>query len=243
MLPRQLPLFLIACTLSCEVRSSAPVKAVPIQLEPAHITFDLDASGLPSGFACTPALPPPTCATVTAAASRWKYLPGMSESKPAAMRVWMSLSLQAVPKSGGFALRATSVRIREAGSPAAEAAAAEEKEYAPPRYPSDAQRRGKHGLVVLELWFEPGSEQMSIRNVWLNGEQPRRRSDLVDAATAVARTWKAGTHSPRMLSVCIPVVFALDKPLPSQDTAPCQATYAQGYKPPELLTKPAQMVF
>lgn len=234
---RYLMMLFIACAASGEARSAEPVR-----LAPAHLTFNLDASGKPSGFSCLPALPAPTCATIIAAAGRWKYKPGMSEGKPVSMRTWMTLNLQAVPKAGGFALTAVRANLREAGNPGDDAAAAQTT-YTPPRYPKDAMRRGDAGLVVLELWFEPGSDRMSVRNAWLNGKKPARRSELVDAATAAATTWRLGPHSPKVLSICMPVEFRLDRRLRFSGTEPCQPTYAEGYRSPELITTPEQMIF
>ena len=235
---RYLMVLLIACLASTEVRSAAEIRYAS-----AHITFNLDAAGQPSGFACLPELAASICARVTAAASRWKYQAGMADGKPAEMRALMTLYLQGIPRSGGFELKASGASLREVGNPADDAAATRTVSV-PPRYPKKAMRRGAQGLVVLEIWFEPGSDRLTVRNAWLDGQKPRGRSDLVDAAAAAVTTWKLGLHSSKVLSTCIPVEFKLySRPSPLSGTAPCQPSYAAGYKSPELITKPEQMVF
>jgi hypothetical protein len=215
--------------------------ADPLPLQPAELTLDLDASGQPSGLACTAEVPAATCRALVGAASHWQYSPGQASGKPVAMKAAMTVDLQAVPKGGGYALHATRASVREVANSMTSAEAG--RKLTPPVYPRDEMIRHQEAHVVLELWFQPGTDRTKVRNAWVDGKQPRWKNAFIAAATAAAERWPLRRGSENVLSLCIPVDFTLGKPPARQATEPCQPTYVAGYKPPALVTTVEQMHF
>lgn len=242
MVLRDYLLVLIAGAATGRAVAGQPVATDAIPLQPVMVMLDIDSAGQASGFACKADVPAATCTAVLAAASRWQYAAGMSGGKPAAMKASLTLSLQALPKASGFALRAIGASIGEASDPAIDV---EDRQLKPPRYPRDAMMSGRTARVVLELWYQPGTEHAKVRNAWVDGKPPRRNDVFVQSATLAAESWKvdAGAGAGKVLSFCVPIYFTLNRDVPNQNSEPCKPSYIDGYTPPRLLTKTEQMTF
>ena len=212
-------------------------------LKPSILSVSVGADGTPVSVACKPEVAQFLCPILVKAVSGWKFSPGQRAGVPAAMYIALTLDLVAVPKPGGFGVRATGSSIEVAAMLADGTLAPSQTGLSPPRYPPEENRLGRTGSVLLELLLQPDSDVPRIGKAWFNGGPPRTHNPFVIAATAAAAGWKIN-HVPEQQSVCVPVDFFLSRRIPrDREKEPCKPTYAAGFAPPTLITKVESAVF
>ncbi|OGT58257.1 MAG: hypothetical protein A3E01_03700 [Gammaproteobacteria bacterium RIFCSPHIGHO2_12_FULL_63_22] len=216
----------------------------PIWLEPAQLTLTVSKDGSPRDVACVPTVAPMICKLILPVVSTWNFTPGLRAGLATEMELSMELDLVAVPKPGGFGVQAirawTHVRSGLVGS----AIDPETRRVNPPRYPADHLRKGRTGMVVMELWPQPDSDYARVGQVWFDGKPSSRKNDFVTATLDAAAKWKTNRGSAEQLSFCVPVEYTIEgRPRAGMDDTPCVATYVEGFAPPKLLTDVANVSF
>lgn len=216
----------------------------PIWLDPTELLMKVSADGSPMDASCAPTVAPTICPLLLRVVPDWKFSPGLRAGVATEMEVSLTLYLVAVPKPGGFGLQSirswTNVKSGLVGS----AIDPETRRINPPRYPTDNLRKGRTGIVVMELWPQPGSDYARVGQVWFDGKPSSRRNDFVAATLDAAAKWKVNRGSAEQLSFCVPVEYTLDKkPRGGMDDTPCVATYVDGFAPPKLITDVAKASF
>jgi hypothetical protein len=231
---------LFACSASAHAGKD---ESKPIPLNPNMLTLSVDAAGAISGLACKSEIPEPTCRILTKTVSNWKFAPGLREGAPVAMDIELILSMVAIPKEGGYGLRAVDASIQEARTPGTQSPVS--RGMGPPAYPAEELRRGLGGTVVLELWVEPGSDTVRVGKRWFNRQPAGNGNRFAAAAANAARSWKIDGADGRQKSYCVAATFMPNdgKPPGTLDTSPCKPTYVEGYAPPTLLTPVDTAVF
>ena len=216
----------------------------PVWLDPAELLMKVSTDGSPKDVSCAPTVAMTICPLLLRVVPTWKFSPGLRAGVATEMAISLTLELVAVPKPGGFGLQSirgwTYVKSGLVGS----AVDPETRRLNPPRYPSDQLRKGRTGIVVIELWDQPDSDYARVGQVWFDGKPSSRRNDFVAATLDAAAKWKINSGSAEQLSFCVPVEYTLDKkPRGGKDDTPCVATYADGFAPPKLITDVAKASF
>lgn len=209
-----------------------------VWLPPTTVELDIDATGKPSNLHCPSTVQPEICTVLTTAAAKWKYAPGMRDGSATAMAAQIILTLRANEIDGAYVLHATAATLW----PKIDAASIRPSSLSGPQYPTMGLKYGRKGYVVLELWFQPGNAPPKVGKIWFNGAPADSKNHFVAAAVAAVRKWRFNSGDGSMLSTCVPMQFQSSAdPFPT-DFRPCKPTYRDGFLPPQLLTKPEEMV-
>ena len=150
----------------------------PIWLDPAQLLMKVSTDGSPKDVSCAPTVAPTICPVLLRVVPTWKFTPGLHAGVATEMEISLTLYLVAVPKPGGFGLQSvrgwTYVKSGLVGS----AVDPETRRLNPPRYPGDHLRKGRTGIVVMELWHQPDSHYARVGQVWFDGKPSSRRNDF-----------------------------------------------------------------
>lgn len=217
--------------------TDAPFPKGTRQLDPAQLALTISDQGSPTNIRCVGAAN--LCDVLTKAVAHWKFAPARRDAVAEGANVFLTLGLVAVPKEGGFSLRAIDAELALRG-PTEDVL----RPLAPPGYPSDALRRGATGVVEVELIIEPGRPTYRAGRRWFNGKESTRRLQLVDAAVDAAERTQVRTPPPELLSECVVVEFSLQKVASTrQHPKACKDSHVAGYEPPRLVTDATQASF
>jgi hypothetical protein len=230
-------------SVSAAQAASTP-RAKVVSIRPAVIMVDLDATGKASNVRCDPTVVADICAVIAKAAPTWQYAVGSKDGVAIPMTVTISLHLRAKEIDDAFELNVTAAELVQAADLNSKAKPfALKTTLTPPRYPAEQMRRGVVGNVMLEVWFEPGSELVTPGKTWFNGK-PDAHHPLVMAAIEAAKKWADNPGPGVVRSRCVPVGFStsLNGSGPVDDQSVCQPTYLDGYTMPKLLTTAESMV-
>jgi hypothetical protein len=226
--------------------ASAAIRAAdrkPVALQPIRIDFTVTHDGKATLFKCPANLPESICQGVVRGVSAWTFAPGRRNSVPANIEVAIALRLEATPSGNGYQLMAKSASLDLPTTLAADQQSATAGRVPKPIYPTDELRRGRTGLVTLELWPQPGTDKPRIGRTWFNREAAGKHDRLVDAAAASAVQWALKPMAPEQKSICLTVEFSLGlgraAPDHNDSTLPCEPTYIEGFAPPKLVTEVA----
>jgi TonB family protein len=164
----------------------------------------LDASGRVVALEALGAPPVPAIRTPLEQAIRgWHFESGKIGGNPAETKTTLALDLSLVEHGGDqFALRVDDART---GADLA----AEGFHHAAPKYPSDAMRHHRDGIVVLRIDYDSGGRVVATR---LQDGAPEVDASFVRSAQDAARRW---TFSPEIVgghglagSTIVPICFA-----------------------------------
>lgn len=203
----------------------------PRRLNPARVIVTIEADGSPRNVRCLSPVAISVCPLLTKAVSGWKFEPGKRDGEPAAIDIVLTLQLEAVERSSGFALRASDPALSIRGP-----TDVAEPVMTPPAYPRDSMFRGIMGTVEVELFADPGSSSYRVGRTWLNG-RPASRHELVAAAVKAAQTWPVQPRAPEVVAECTVFQFVLEPgPGPRRKDRACKDSFVEGFSAPRLVT-------
>jgi len=215
-----------------------------VWLPPTTVELDIDATGKPSNLHCPSTVQPEICTVLITAAAKWKYAPGMRDGSATAMAAQIVLTLRANKIDDAYVLHATDAKMSSRLDATPGSPSIRQSSLSPPHYPSSELRRGRvaEAYVVLELWFQPGIAPPKAGKIWLNGAPADSKNHFVVAALDTIKKWRVNSGDGSMLSDCFSMRFNSPAQQVPDDDSPCKPTYRDGFLPPQLLTKPEEMV-
>jgi hypothetical protein len=239
---RKYAMLLIAATAG--LAHAAEKLPAGVWLPGTMIELDIDASGRPSNLHCPSTVQPSICAVLITAAAKWQYAPGMQDGRATAMAADIVLTLRATKIDDAYVLHATDATMSSRLDATPGSPTIRQSSLSPPHYPSSELRRGRvaEAYVVLELWFQPGIGQPKAGKIWLNGAPADSKNHFVAAALDTIKKWRVNSGDGSMLSDCFSMRFNGPAQQVPEDLSPCKRTYRDGFLPPQLLTKPEEMV-
>ena len=230
-------LLALCCTSAVAGTSNPKGNNGPFVLDAAKLSLTVSAEGRAKDVACDAKVEANLCSMLQRAVPGWKFTPGQRAGVASEMEINMTLSLVAVPKAGGFGVQATYAWLEPSSDVSDGNVGLDSRRLNPPVYPFDAMRRGRTGVVIVELWFQPGSEVPRVGKIWFKGQPAKPKNEFVAATLVAVSKWKIRPGTPEQLSFCVPVEYTLGGPVGNpQGSAPCVPTYADGFAPPKLLT-------
>jgi TonB family protein len=133
----------------------------------------------------------------------WHFTPGKLDGRPAPTNTLLTVVVTLEP-AGADEYRARIVSAKTGGTP---------KHLVAPRYPAEAIRMQRDGLVLLKIDHDANGRIISINRVVQKGSSPVDRN-LVNASLAAAKQWTfdpetVGGH-PVAGSVVMPFCFTID---------------------------------
>lgn len=216
----------------------------PIWLDPAELLMRVAPDGSPKDVRCAPTVASTICPSLLRVVPNWKFTPGLRAGVATEMDISLTLYLVAVPKPGGFGLQSIRGRTDVKSGLVGSAIDPETQRFNPPRYPGEHLRKGRTGIVVMEIWPQPDSDYPRFGQVWFDGKPSSRKNDFVTATLDAAAKWKLKRGSPEQLSFCEPVEYTIEKnPHAGMDDTPCVASYVEGFAPPKLITDASKASF
>ncbi len=190
-----------------------------------RFALTLDASGHVAALEALGAPPVPAIRTpLENAIRRWQFQPGAIDGKPVETKTTLALDLSLVEHGEDqFALRVDDART---GADLA----ASGFHHASPKYPSDAMRKHRGGIVVLRIDYDGEGHVLATR---LQDGAPAVDASFVRSAQEAARHW---TFSPEIVgghglagSTIVPICFADYTRVTPQERSGCAWTPPAGH--------------